>query len=139
MAQIKVNEDVLQKLKKVAEEKGMTNGQVISLLLDFPLQEETASQGDGDVPDNIKNYIEERLEALGLTKRDRVPSPNYFHEECVRTKGEILSDIRGAEAERDDELNNCQDAETTRKLEKKWKAELDTLWAEYNALTGPKV
>ena len=133
---IRLDIETYNELNSLAEKQGVPLGKTIAFLL--------GGIGKVGEPQKLEKAVDFDYELMAEKLMERLRGNNVqggsaLAERGSRTKGEVLSDIKGAEAERDDELNNCQDAETTRKLEKKWKAELDTLWAEYNALTGPKV
>lgn len=52
----------------------------------------------------------------------------------VRDKGDIMADIREAEAGRDEELRYCQDVEESKKITDKWNKDITALWQEYKEL-----
>jgi hypothetical protein len=55
----------------------------------------------------------------------------YFRVGEKRTKHTILDEINNTEAQQKEELEFCQDAEEGREIRRRYKQQIDALWAEY--------
>jgi len=51
----------------------------------------------------------------------------------IRSKHEIMQDIKALETQRDEELEYCQDRETKKQIEQSYQVDLSSLWEEYHA------
>lgn len=123
--QIKVSDEIYARLKAEADKNYRSMGGQIEFLMsgNTPVPENTPYQNpggtapSGDVSDLVKKSE---------------PSTSG----ATRGKGDILADIRETEADRDEELRNCQDPDTSRVIMNKYASTIDGLWKEYHACTN---
>lgn len=110
---LRINDDLHQKVKYLAEKDRRTINAMAEILLETGM----GTPFTGDSPKNT-------------------PSPKNTGTKTWRDMGDVLADIRLAEARKEEELRYCQDTEYGKQITDRYEAELKPLWAEYNELRG---
>lgn len=142
--QIKVSDEIYARLKADADQNYRSMGGQIEYMLDQAVgvhkilgqkvafaapPENTPYQNPGGTPPS--NKVDDLF-----PKKSEVATPPIADASGTRGKGDILADIRETEADRDEELRNCQDPDTSRKITNRYASTIDGLWKEYHACTN---
>lgn len=128
MPNIRVSDDIYSKLKAFADRDLRSVANATEFLLSLQL-------GDNGVPADTP-YQRPGGAAPSGKVDDLFPAEKKSEPSATRGKGEILADIRSTEADRDEELRNCQDPETSLKITNRYAGTIDGLWKEYHANTN---
>lgn len=114
MKQIKVSDETYNKLKARAEVEYRTLGGQIDFLL-----QDTFVAPKTSVPKIPHSPVEKVQTTL-----------------APRGKGEVLTDIKSLEKERDEKLDYCQDREARFAISQEYGERINLLWEEYRELDG---
>lgn len=68
---------------------------------------------------------------FGETKQTPVGPVVEVLSETIRSKGEILAEIKQLERQRDEELEYCQDPDTIKEVGDNYQKQIQALWEEY--------
>lgn len=122
--QIKVSDEIYDRLKADADKNYRSMGGQIEFLMDSHsgMSPEAVIRSKPDVSDLVRPDMPKKSEPTARDTRD------------TRTKGDILADIRETEAQRDEELRYCQDADTVKKITDRYAGAIDLLWREFNLI-----
>lgn len=113
--QIKVPDDIYDRLKAAADAEYRSLGGQIEYLLDKSM--------------GVSNVLGQKIAFTETT-----PSPKKPEAINLRGKGTILQEIRDLEANRDEELAICQDREIAEGIRRRYADQIQPLWNEFNLL-----
>ena len=132
--QIKISDEIYERLRKSANGHYRTLGGQIDYLLGFA--------GSPEVRDYEVETYEKRAAEWEESQRNLpevMQAPAYVNsKKKTRGKGDVLSDIREAEASRDEELRYCQDSDESFKITEKYALLIQPLWDEFAEISGEK-
>lgn len=128
---VRINEDNYVSLKSIADRERRSVTAQLAVILDEYFKRDTVGTPTVITPPP------EKTEPIRVETPGEVIDNAHKGIESVaikRTKGDVLADIRKLEADRDEELRYCQDAEIGGEITRDYQIKIDVLWAEYKGL-----
>lgn len=122
MKVIRISDTVHAQLKKEAASEGRT----LQWLVEYKLTGGVTPKIYASTPEKIASEPSAKVSDLFQDEPMRHPA-----DVPARDKGDIIADIREAEAARDEELRYCQDPGESKKIADRWNEKITALWEEY--------